>query len=108
GQSTPAGTLATLPGPVTLTWSPNTGVKLALTLCAAVMATVQLGPVLDWQAPPHAVNSLPCDAVAVRTILVPLGNSALHVVPHEMPPGTLVTLPEPAMLTSSLKTRVKL
>src|SRR5438270_220886 len=25
-----------------------------------------------------------------------------------MPPGTLVTLPEPAMLTSSLKTRVKL
>ena len=43
----PPGALVTLPAPVTLTWSPETGVKVAATDCAAVMETVQLGPVVD-------------------------------------------------------------
>jgi hypothetical protein len=61
GQSTPAGALVTLPEPepVTLTWSPKTGVKVALTFCAAVMDTVHVGPWLDWHAPPQPLKMLP-------------------------------------------------
>jgi hypothetical protein len=55
----PAGALVTVPGPVTLSWSPKTGVKLALTLCAAVMDTVHVGAWLDWHAPPQPLKMLP-------------------------------------------------
>src|SRR5947209_10347799 len=47
GQPTPVGVLVTLPEPVTLTRSANTGVKLALTLCAAVIDTIHVGPDVD-------------------------------------------------------------
>ena len=108
GQSTPAGALATLPAPVTFTWRASKGVNVAVTLCAAVMDTAQVGPALDWHAPPQREKTLPCDALAVRATVVPLGKSARHTDPHEMPAGALVTVPEPLALTWSPNTRVKL
>ena len=103
----PLGALLTTPEPVTLTWRAKTDVNVALTFCATAMDIVQVGPVVDLHAPLQAEKTLPSDGLAVSTMLVPLGKSALHVVPHEMPAGALVTLPEPVTLTWSPKTGVK-
>ena len=106
GQSTPVGTLATLPEPVTLTWSPNTGMNVALTLCAPVIETVQLDPFVDAHAPPQAERTLPCDGVAVSTTLLPPVNAAAHADGQSTPAGALATLPAPATLTWSAYTGV--
>ena len=55
----PAGALVTLPEPLVLTWRANSGVNVALTVCAAVIATMQVAAFVDWQAPPQAENTLP-------------------------------------------------
>src|ERR671932_2731451 len=103
----PAGALVTVPAPVTLTRSPRVGVKVALTLCASVIDTVQVGPELAWHAPPQAEKTLVCDGVAVSTTLLPLGNVAAQADGQSTPAGTLATLPPPATLTWRAKTGTK-
>jgi hypothetical protein len=68
--------------------------KVAVTLLAAVIDRVQ---VLDepLHAPPHAVNVLPLVAAAVSVTLVPDDKLAEQVLPQEMPPTLLVTVPDP-------------
>jgi hypothetical protein len=83
--------------------------NVTLTSWAAVIDTVHVSVVLDLHAPPQADTKLLSDGVAVSTTLVPPWKSALHVVPHEIPRGALVTLPAPLpeTLTRSLNTGVK-
>ena len=108
GQSTPAGALPILPAPATLTWSPNTGVKVALTSCASVIKTVQVGPVVDWHPPPQAAKTLPGEGLAVSTTLVPPGKVATQADGQSTPAGALATLPAPATLTWRASTAVNL
>jgi hypothetical protein len=109
----PAGALVTVPEPVALTWRAKRGMNVAVTVCAAVIDTVQVVPVVAWQAPPQPENMLPkdgnslCAGAAVSTTLVPLGNAAAHADGQSTPAGALATLPGPAMLTWSAKTGVK-
>ncbi|MBK7002904.1 MAG: hypothetical protein IPH35_24065 [Rhodoferax sp.] len=69
--------------------------NVAVTLCAAVILTVQL-PV-PLHAPPQPVKVLPVAEVAVRVTLVSLLNDALQVAPQLMPAGVLVMVPSPTL-----------
>ena len=55
------------------------------------------------QAPLHPLNTAPAAGVAVRLTAVPDVNDAVHVLPHAIPAGALVTVPlaPPARLTDS-------
>src|SRR5215831_3319694 len=98
-QETPVGALVTVPDPVPalLTVSVNVcSAKVAVTVCAALIVTVQVLPVPVQTPPLQPVNVEPAAGVAVRVTAVPLVNGAEHEVPQEMPVGTLVTVPDPA------------
>ena len=70
-------------------------VKVAVTVLAALMLTLQL-PLVLVQAPPQPAKTLPDEGVAVRVTLVLVAKLALHMVPgHWMPVGALVTEPVP-------------
>jgi len=73
---------------------PMPGAKVAVTLLAADIVTVQV-PVPE-QAPDQPVKVEPLVAVAVRVTLVPEAYSAPHVDPQLMPAGLEVTVPVPA------------
>jgi hypothetical protein len=78
------------------------GVNVAVTVVSAASVTLQL-PV-PVQAPPHPLKRLPTSGVAVSVTLVPGANHAVHVEPHAMPLGVLLTVPAlavPALVTSS-------
>ena len=67
--------------------------KVAVTLCAEFIVTVQLAEPVH--APLHPVKVEPPVDVAVRVTLLPLTNEALHSVPQLMLFGVLVTTPVP-------------
>ena len=67
--------------------------KVAVTFCAALMATVQV-PV-PVQAPLQPVKVEPDAAAAVRVTLVPLLKFVLHVLPQLTPLGEELTVPVP-------------
>ena len=77
--------------------------KLAATLAAAIMLTVQV-LAMPLHEPDHPANVEPDAAVAVKVTLVPEVNGALQTAPHEMPAGVLATvpLPAPALVTASV------
>jgi hypothetical protein len=68
--------------------------KLAVTFLAELMANVQVVLVPE-HAPPHPEKVLPPAGVAVRVTLVLDARLAEQVVPQEMPPMLLVTVPDP-------------
>jgi hypothetical protein len=67
--------------------------NVAVTLRAAVMLTVHV-PV-PVQAPLQPVKAEPVVGVAVRVTAVPSAYHVLQVLPHAMPVGDEVTVPEP-------------
>ncbi len=103
-QLMPVGELVTVPLPVSLTESVNSCVKVADTLFAALMVTMQL-PV-PLQAPPQPVNVQPLAGVSFSVTCVPLPKFALQVEPQLMPVGELVTVPLPVSLTESVNSCV--
>jgi hypothetical protein len=102
----PGGALVTVPEPLALTPRVNRGVNAALTVCAPVMVTVQLDPIVDAHAPPQAENTLPFDGLAVSTTLLPPGKLAAQANGQSTPDGALATLPAPATLTRRANTGV--
>ncbi len=92
-----------LPVPDTVT---VVAVNVALTDCAEDMGTEQL-PV-PLQAPPHAVNAEPVEALGVNTTSVPCKKEAVHVPGQLIPDGLLVTEPSPEVVTVRANCGVKL
>src|SRR6056297_3279057 len=99
GQSMPAGVLVTAPGPLTATSSGFVAMKLAETARGPSMEIVHAPSPL--QSPAQLSNANPDAGIAVSVTSVPVGNSAEHVPGQSMPPGMLVTLPPPWIVTSS-------
>jgi len=98
-QSIPAGLLVTVPSPtpalVTVRVNVLAGaVKVAVTVWSAFITTVH-EPVPLHPAPLQPVKVEPPVGAAVSTTVLPIAKSAAQVVPQEMPPGLLVTVPVP-------------
>ena len=74
-------------------------VKVADTLLVAFIATTQ-EPVPE-HAPPQPLNCQPESGVAVRVTLVPPLYVSEQSVPHVIPAGLLVMVPEPDLVTES-------
>src|SRR5438093_415988 len=105
-QEMPAGALVTvpLPAPLRLTVSVKVGsAKVAVTVVALLSVTVHV-PVPEQPPPLQPVNVEPAAGVAVSVTTVPFVDAAMHVEPHEMPVGLLVTvpIPEPVLFTVSV------
>ena len=92
----PAGDDVTEPAPVPAlaTVSVRATTKVAVTLRAALMLSVQ-EPV-PGQAPPQPPNNDPAPGAAVSVTLLPCGKDAAQPVPQLMPAGAEVTVPVPA------------
>ena len=73
------------------------GVKVAVTLRACVIETVQV--LVPVQSPLQPLNVEPAPAVAVRVTVVRLAIVAVQVVPQLMSPGVEVTVPFPILVT---------
>ena len=71
--------------------------KVAVTLCAAFIVTVQ-EPVPEHPPPVQPVKVEPPEGVAVSVTLVPLVKVALQVDPQLIPAGLEVTVPVPVPL----------
>src|SRR5580658_3496773 len=99
GQLMPGGELVTVPLPVTLIESVGFCRNVALTLCAAFIATVQLPEPL--QAPAQLLNTQPLVGVAVKVTCGAPWKAAAHVDGQLMPVGLLVTVPLPVTPTRS-------
>ncbi len=101
-QSIPAGLLVTVPSPTPALLTVRVNVlgaaKLAVTVWSAFITTAQV-PVPLQPAPLQPVNVEPAAGAAVRVTVLPIGKSASHVVPHEMPLGLLDTVPFPDFMT---------
>ncbi len=69
---------------------------------AALSVTVQV-PVPEQPPPLQPVKVEPAAGAAVKVTAVPLAYVAEQVAPHEIPAGALVTVPEPVLLTVSVK-----
>jgi hypothetical protein len=106
GQLMPDGADSTLPLPSTLTlmaaMPDGVGVKLAVTLCALLIVTLQL-PLPVQPAPLQPLKVKPLFGVAVSVTLLPCAKLLLQVVPQLMPAGDELTLPEPLRITFSAK-----
>jgi hypothetical protein len=99
GQLIPAGLLVTFPAPVPALCTVSlmgaaVEVNVAVTDVAAFTERVQAA-VLPLQLPDHPANVEPDAGVSVSFTDVPLLNFALHVLPHLIPAGLLVSVPAP-------------
>lgn len=94
-QLIPAGLLVTVPLPVLVTVS--VGLKVARTVLAAVIFTVQVAPLAVSQ-PLQPANCQPVAGVAVRVAVASLRNAATQSLPQLIPDGTLVTVPLPVLV----------
>jgi hypothetical protein len=74
------------------------GLKVAVTVFAAVMLTAQVVEVPE-QAPPQPVKVLPVVALAVRVTFVSAAYFSVQSVAQLMPVGLLVTEPFPILVT---------
>ena len=99
----PVGELVTKPPPVPalLTLSVEIGLKVALTVLAAVMLTTHVLAV-PVQAPDQPVNTESLAGAAVKVTLLLAITSSLQSVPQLIPAGTLVIVPLPVLVTLKL------
>src|SRR5439155_14989 len=95
-QVMPAGLLVTVPAPAPAleTVSTRAGVKVAVTVVAAEIVTVQ-APVPEQPPPLQPVKVEPAAGAAVSVTAVPLAKLAEQVAPQVIPAGLLVTVPVP-------------
>jgi hypothetical protein len=107
-QVIPAGTLVTvpLPVPILVTVSVADCAKDAVTVAAAVIATVH-EPLPLQPAPLHPAKIEPAAAVALRVTVVVVAKLAEQVPPQLIPAGVLVTvpLPDPILFTVRMADR---
>src|SRR5258706_4751698 len=75
--------------------------KLAETNLAASMVIMQAPA--PAQAPLQLLNVESVPAVAVRMTGVPLLKASVQSIPHVMPDGTLVTVPDPMPVTATVR-----
>jgi hypothetical protein len=106
-QEMPAGLLVTVPSPEPALFTVSVSAwtaKVAVTVVAALSVTAQV-PVPEQPPPLQPVKVEPAAGVAVKVMAVPLVYEAVHVAPHDMPEGALLTVPVPApdLLTVRLK-----
>lgn len=96
-QLIPAGTLVIepLPVPAVFVVNVNTGTNMAVTAVSVLTATVQV-PVPAQTAPLQPANAEPVAGDAVKVTCVPELKDEEQVLPHAMPAGLLLTVPEPA------------
>lgn len=99
-QSMPAGALVTVPTPSpalltvsVLVTATTIDEKLAVTVLAAFMVTVQAS--VPLQAPPQPANADPSDGEAASVTVVPATKPFEQVAPQSIPAGALVTVPGP-------------
>src|SRR5438046_7659741 len=97
-----------VPSPLRPMVSVKVGAKVAVTVVAADIVTVQ-GPVPVQPPPLQPRKTELAPGVAVSTTTVPLAKLAVQLAPQLMSPGVLVTVPVPSPLglTVSAKTGVK-
>src|SRR5262249_59685319 len=96
-QSIPPGLLVTVPDPVPAFETDSVrcpSKKIAVTDLAPSMTTVQVVPIAE-QSPLQAAKVEFAPALAVSVTCVPCANCAEHVEPQSIPPGLLVTVPDP-------------
>lgn len=98
-QSIPAGLLVTVPSPtpalVTVRVKVLAGaVKVAVTVWSTFITTLH-EPFPLHPPPLQPVNVEPPVGAAVSTTVLPIAKSAAQVVPQEIPPGLLLTVPVP-------------
>jgi hypothetical protein len=105
-QLMPEGLLITVPSPAPALVTARVNVfgvaKLAVTVWLVFIATIH-EPVPLHPAPLQPVNVEPAAGAAVRVTVLPIGKSASQVVPHEMPPGLLDTVPFPDFMIVKLR-----
>jgi hypothetical protein len=110
-QLIPAGSDVTEPppAPALVTVKARKGTKVAVTVVATVIDTVQ-GSVPVQPPPDQPVKADVPPAVALRTTSVPMSKEAWHVAPQLIPAGSEVTVPVPvpSLLTVSTRSAVKL
>lgn len=94
-QSIPARLDVTVPDPVLETVRVRTPWKVAVTVFAASIVTVQVVAVTGAQFDDHPTRTEPEAGVPVRVTVDPTANGAEQVEPHEMPLGLDVTVPLP-------------
>src|SRR5438445_771771 len=106
-QVMPAGALVTapLPVPALLTVSVKVGVKVAVTVVAAEMVTVQV-PVPEQPPPVQPAKVEPAAGAAVSVTVVPLAKLAAQVALQSMPAGELVTVPLPVPAGATVRVKV--
>jgi hypothetical protein len=98
-QSMPAGLLLTVPLPAPVFATVNAKVvggarlNVAVALFAASIVTTQVS--MPVQAPLHPANVEPVAGTAVSITWVPLATLSAQSAPQSIPPGLLVTVPEP-------------
>src|SRR6185295_16304747 len=104
----PAGELTAIPEPVPVTATVSLApVKVAVTARVVELSVTTHGPVVLVQPPLHPEKVTPGSGVAASVTMLPSGNTCEHApgsVGHEIPDGTLVTvpLPPPASVTVSV------
>jgi hypothetical protein len=69
-------------------------VNIAVTALGAFIVTTQV-PVPEQPPPLQPANVEPVEDAAVRVTTVPLANDDWQVNPQSIPPGLLVTVPDP-------------
>ena len=102
-QSIPPGVLVTVPWPDLLKATKRVfcvAAKLAVTLRAAPIVTVQVGD-NPAQAPPQPVNESFPAPIAVKITLLLALKFAEQLAPQLIPAGVLVTRPLPDLATES-------
>ena len=110
-QLIPAGLLETLPDPdpalLTVKAKVFAGavLKVAVTVCAALMLTSQDAAVL-LQAPLQPAKTLPLAGAAISVMFDPLAKFAVQVVPQLIPAMVLETAPEPVPFFVTLRAKV--
>jgi hypothetical protein len=82
---------------VRVRWATN----LAVTLRSEFTATAHLFPLTESQ-PIHPRNTYPGAAIGLRVSRSPSSELTLQVAPQSIPPGVLVTVPEPVFSTVSV------
>jgi len=110
GQDIPLGLLVTVPtpGPPIVTVSVIGGVgavavKVVVTVWLAFMTTVQIGPLSMQPAPLQLVNVEPSEGTTLSVTIAPLSKSVSQLDPHEIPLGSLLTVPVPVPALSTCK-----
>jgi len=106
-QVIPAGLLVTVPvpAPAGVTVNTKVGAKVAVTVVAAEIVTVQ-APVPVHPPPLQPLKVEPAAGAAVSVTAVPLVKLAEQVAPQAMPAGELVTVPLPVPAGATVRGKV--